>query len=162
LEITKLSVFEIETEGANYVVRSDFLTRAGEWILRHAISPREVAEDSGPSATGRSVRFTPTDISRLDDQAQKQRIVTTTDKPHGRLSQLLRTLGDHLDRTEARAFRISWAYDSASIDYQLLNGENDSRDFTAEKLDQLGWHARFRRLGRTRTSARWPGSWKHR
>ena len=163
LEIAKLPVFELETEGPNYILKSDYLTKAGEWILRHALSPRDIPEASAqPSPIVRSVQFTPTDISRLDGQAQKQRVMTTADKQvHGRLSQLLRTLGDHLDRAEASAFRLWWAYDSAQVDYQLADGENDSRNFTAEKLDQLGWHSRFRRLGRTRTYSRWPGSLKH-
>jgi hypothetical protein len=159
LEVAKIAVFEIETEGPNYLVKSDSLSKAGEWILRHALSPHEVSDETSRQATGRSVRFSPTDISRLDEQAQRQRKFATVDKQiHGRLSQLLRTLGDHLDRSEAKLFQISWSYDTASIEFQRSDGENDSRSFTSDKLDQLGWHSRFRRSGRPRLEPKRPGS----
>jgi hypothetical protein len=84
------------------------------------------------------VNFTPTDISRLDDHAQKQTRITSADRQeHARLSQLLHTLGDHLDRTEARAFGISWTYDPVFVD-QLVDSQSDSRTFSTEKLKQIG------------------------
>src|SRR6266498_2165655 len=58
------------------------------------------------------------------------------------LSQLLRTLGDHLDRTDVRTFHISWTPDSVYIDCQGPDGQRDRRTFTAE---QLSLHTRFRR-----------------
>lgn len=161
LEVAKISVFELETEGPNYLVKSDSLSKAGEWILRHALSPTEISDEMSRQPVGRSVRFSPTDVSRLDEQAQRQRKLALVDKQtHGRLSQLLRTLGDHLDRSEAKRFQISWSYDTASIEFQRSDGENDSRTFTAEKLDQLGWHSRFRRSGRPRLESKRPGSLK--
>ena len=70
----ELAEFELETDGENYIVKSDFLTKTGEWILRHALSPNDTSDQSvGQSAVNRSACFSPADISRLDDQAQKQR-----------------------------------------------------------------------------------------
>jgi hypothetical protein len=162
LEVAKLRVFALETDGPNYVVTSDTLTPASEWILRHALATNSQdmsAETS--SKTSRSVRFTPTDISRLDDQALKQRRANSTDRQvHGRLSQLLRTLGDHFDKSQVSTFQISWMYDSVSVNFHLPDGEHDSRSFTAEKLGQLGWHSRVRRFGRVRFNSNWPGSLK--
>ena len=148
LEVAKLPAFELEMDGPNYVVTSDSLTKTGEWILRHALSANDISEQSTRQSTvSRWVRFSLADIARLDDQAQKQR--RTNSSPHtqaySRLSQLLRALGDHLDRTQVSAFHISWTSDSVSVDFQSLDGQSDSRTFTTEKLQQLGSHSRFRR-----------------
>ena len=123
--------------------------------LSAPVSARESLLDS-------SVRFTPDDISRLDDLAEKQRKINPS--PHTqtyrRLSQLLRTLGDHLDRMEVNTFHISWASSSVAVDFQLPDGRIDSRTFTAEKLEQLGSHSRFRRASRVHTNL--PSSMKPR
>ena len=148
LEVARLTAFELETDGPNFVLRSNSLTKTGEWILRHALSPNDISEQSARQLpVSRSARFSPADISRLDHQAQKQR---RNDFPpdtqaYSRLSQLLRALGDHLDRIQVSAFHISWTSDSVSVDFQSLDGQPDSRTFTAEKLQQLGSHSRFRR-----------------
>ena len=109
-----------------------------------------------------SVRFTPADISRLDNQAEKQRKINPSPHTHAyrRLSQLLRALGDHLDRTQVNTFHILWASSSVAVDFQLPDGRSDSRIFTAEKLEQLGSHSRFRRASRVDTNL--PGSLKPR
>jgi hypothetical protein len=148
LEVAKLRVFELQTDGPNYVLSSDSLSRTGEWILRHALSRDDLSDQRAPQSTvSRVVSFAQGDISRLDDQAQKLR--RNDSSPHteaySRLSQLLRTLGDHLDRTQVGAFHISWTSDSVSVDFQSLDGQSDSRTFTTEKLQQLGSHSRFRR-----------------
>ena len=74
LETAKLQAFELETDGPTYVVRSNSLTVASEWILRQALGPVSARESIFDS----SVRFTAADISRLDDQAQKQRRVNSS------------------------------------------------------------------------------------
>jgi hypothetical protein len=163
LELAKLSAFELDMDGQNYVVKTDSLTKTGEWILRHALSPNDISDQSArQSSVNRSVRFSPADISRLDDQARKQRRNDSSPDRHAysRVSQLLRALGDHLDRTEVTAFRISWTSDSVSVDFQSLDGQSDSRTFTAEKLEQLGSHSRFRRSSRTRFDSNSPDSLK--
>jgi hypothetical protein len=161
LETAKLQAFELETDGPNYVLRSDSLTAASEWILRHALRPNDFSKQSARQSTvSRSMRFALADISRLDDQAQKQRRVNSA--PHKqtyqRLSQLLRALGDQLDRTEVNSFHISWTSNSASVDFQSMDGQRDSRTFTAEKLEQLGSHSRFRRSSGTRLDTNLAGS----
>ena len=148
LEVARVTTFELEKDGQDYLVRSDSLTQTGEWILRHAISEYEFTEQSGRRSTGnRPLRFTPIDISRLDSQGQKQRQTRSSSPTQGssKLSQLLRSLGDHLDRTEVVAFHISWMADSVSVDSQEAGGQSECRTFTAEKLQQLGSHSRFRR-----------------
>ena len=148
LEKAKLKRFELETDGSNYLMQIDSLDAASEWILRQAVSPmaRESLLDG-------SVRFTPDDISRLDDRAMKQRKTNSSHmQTYRRLSQLLRTVGDYLDGMEVKTFHISWASSSVSVDFQLPDGRIDSRTFTAEKLEQLGPHSRFRRTTRINTN----------
>jgi hypothetical protein len=159
LEVARLSVFELETDNPNYIVRSDSLSSTSEWILRHALSPNDhSALGTQPSPAAGPVRFTPADISRLDDQALKQRRIDSSrnTQVYRRLSQLLRTLGDHLDRWEARTFRISWRAHSVVVDFQSSDGQSDYRTFTVEKLEQLGFHARFRRSSTTRFDSKSP------
>ena len=147
LEVAKLLAFDLETDGPNYVLRSDSLTNTGEWILRHALSPHNFSDESSrQSPDTRSVRFSPTDISRLDNQARKQRRIDSSPRQtYSRPSQLLRALGDHLDQTQVSDFHLSWTSTLVSVDFQSLNGQSDSRTFTTDKLQQLGSHSRFRR-----------------
>jgi hypothetical protein len=45
---------------------------------------------------------------------------------------------------------MSWTYDSVFVDYHTAEGQNETRAFNTERLEQLGSRSRFRRLGRTR------------
>ena len=94
--------------------------------------------------------FSPADISRLDAQAQKRRRnpPTSATQPPKSLSQQLRALGGHLDRTEVCSFRLVWSGDSAILDYERVNGERNYKAFTAEELRQLGLHRSLLRSGR--------------
>jgi hypothetical protein len=148
LEVARVTTFELEKDRQDYLIRSDSLTQTSDWILRNAIGESDFTEQSGHRSTvNRPLRFTPVDISRLDSQRQKQRRTHSSSQTQGssKLSQLLRSLGDHLDRTEVSAFHILWTPDSVCVDYQESDGQSDSRTFTAEKLQQLGLHSRFRR-----------------
>jgi hypothetical protein len=159
LEVARLAEFELETDGENYIVKSAFLTKTGEWILRHALRPDDLSEQSPPQSTiDRLVRFTPADISRLDEQAQRQRRTSSPPdtQAYRKLSQLLRTLGAHLDRTAASSFRISWTSALISVDSESRDGQSDSRTFTTDKLEQLGAHLRFRRSSLTRFDSNLP------
>ena len=147
LEFAKLSVFELEMDGSDYVVRSNSLTKTSEWILRHALNSNNISEQSTRQPkVSQSVCFSPTSIACLDGQAQKQRRNNSSpSQPYGRLSQLLRSLGDHLDQIQVSAFHISWTSSSVYVDFHSLDGQGDSRTFTTDKLQQLGSHSRFRR-----------------
>jgi hypothetical protein len=148
VEAAKLPVFEIETDGGNYVLRSNSMSAAGEWILRHAVSPYGVpGQRAHQTSTDRSVRFTLADISRLDQEGQKQRRIGSAPQAerYRRTSQLLRALGDHCDRAGLRSFHISWTPSLISIDFHSEEGQRETRTFTLEKLEQLGSSSRFRR-----------------
>jgi hypothetical protein len=166
LEILRVENFELETAGDNYIVRSESLSPTAQWIFRNSLvekvwGSRLPNQKSKPSGNG-SLCYEPADISWLDAQGQKKRR-KQYDAPMvgaGKLSQLLRTVGGHLDRTEASVFKISWASNSVGVDYQPPGGDRERKDFSIEKLRELGLHVRFRGagsgrdLGRTRENVR--------
>jgi hypothetical protein len=150
LEAGQINNFELEADGPNYFVRSDSLTHVGEWVLRNALGGLDVSKELVPQSTDSpSVCLSRAEIYQLDRQAQLRR---RKDSPHSdsysRLSQLLRTLGNHLDRMNVGSFQICWMSDSVSVVFQLLDGEFDSLTFTEEKLQRLGLSSRFRRSTR--------------
>jgi hypothetical protein len=51
-------------------------------------------------------------------------------------------VGDDLDSKKATAFKISWAPDSVSVNYETPTGVRERKDFTIEKLQQLALEAR--------------------
>jgi hypothetical protein len=158
LDAARLVSFELENDGKSYLMRSDSLTQTSEWILRDAVREGESTVAMSQSSTvNRSLVFTQAVVSRLDAQGQKRR---NSSLPRGEaskgISQLLRTLGDHLDSAQARAFRISWSPLSVSVEYQRVNGAEDSRTFSVEKLQELSSRTKFRWSNQTRLTANSP------
>ena len=151
LEAARLTVFEVRTEGEDLLVETEALTQTAEWILRRGLHDQR-REETNRSAINQTVRFTPLDISRLDQEARRQRGAgSTPNRPtFNRLSQLLRTVGEHLDRTDANSFRVIWGSDAISVDSASADGHQDVRTFSAAKLEQLGSSLRFRRSSRSR------------
>jgi hypothetical protein len=147
LEAAKLASFELDKHGPDYVLRGQALTRQDEWILRHALNQDEFQV----TENGRVLSFSARDLARLDEEAQKRRRdhSAAPGQESSRLSQLLRTVGDHLDRMNVTSFHIVSTADAITVNYQQAGGQQDSRTFTREKLQQLGFHTRFRRASRT-------------
>jgi hypothetical protein len=160
LEAARLTVFDLNTDGKNILLQSDLLTQTSKWILLQGLNRDKTWEENNTweenvrrLANNQSIRFTPEDISLLDEKGRRQRRVGSVPDAHAykKLSQLLRALGDHLDRIQAISFRISWRPGSISLLSECANGDCESRTFTTEKLEQLGSHFRFRRSSTTRT-----------
>ena len=152
LEAAEVPAFELEEDGLNYVVKCDSVTHLDEFVLRHALTRNDSPDQATrqptvpPVTTVPSVRLTRADIFRLDDKAQLRRRKTFSQpKVAGRLSQQLRTLGNHLDRMNARAFLICWETDSVAVYFRRLDGQRDSLTFTHDKLDQMSTPSKFRR-----------------
>jgi hypothetical protein len=150
LEIARVTTFKLKRDGVDYLVQSDF-TETDKWILRNTIDEVGFTEQhdrrSALNRPNRQLCFTSLNISRLDSQRQKQRQNHSSSQTQGssKLSQLLRSLGDHLDRIRVGAFHISWTTNLVSVDYEEADGHNDCRTFSSEKLQALGLHMRFRR-----------------
>ena len=155
LESARVIAFELKKDAQDYLVESESLTPTGEWILRNLIGENILTDHSVRSSASGIVRFTPLDISKLDSYWQKQRRNHSSSQTQGssKLSQLLRSLGDHLDRAKASSFHLSWAADAVSVDYRDAEGLSESRTFTCEKLQQLGLHTRFRRSSQSADSS---------
>jgi hypothetical protein len=143
LEILRLRAFELEKQGDFYIVRSELLTEAHEWILRN-----NLAEQGDPESTHLTMGdgwlcYGPLGIAPLNVRELERR------DNHGfeqtceadKLAQLLGTLGDHLDSKEATAFKISWALDLVSVDYETPTGVRERREFTIKKLQKLALYS---------------------
>lgn len=150
LEAAKLASFELDKHGPDYVLRGQALTRQDEWILRHALNQDEFQATENGRASEPVLSFSARDLARLDEEAQKKRRdhSAVPGQESIRLSQLLRTVGDHLDRMNVTSFHIASSGDAITVNYQQAGGQQDSRTFTREKLQQLGFHTRFRRASR--------------
>lgn len=149
VEAARIATFEVEKYGPQYMVWSDSVTEAGEWILRNALGDNVMAQDTRHRTANRVFCFDPADISRLDAQAQKKRRNNSfSDAPASRsCSHALRSLGDHLDRMQVNAFRIEWTVGSVILDYQRVGGQRNCRTFTPEEVHELCVHPRLRRSG---------------
>ena len=150
LEVAKVSMFNLESDGRSYMVQSDSMSRTGEWMLRYAVTESDFSTLSGRRSTAdtalkpnyvelKPVVFNNADIARLDARETKRRrdISSSQAELSTNLSQLLRTLGDHLDRSSARTFHIFWMPDSIVVDYRRADGLTDRQRFTPEKLLQF-------------------------
>ena len=73
LEPAKITVFEAEKHGTNYVLWSDSLTQANELILRHGLTEDVINAGARQAKNDCSLCFSSFDISRLDSQARKHR-----------------------------------------------------------------------------------------
>ncbi|HEX7294930.1 MAG TPA: hypothetical protein VF251_04200 [Pyrinomonadaceae bacterium] len=137
LDLVKISLFEIEHDGEDYLVTSDAMARTAEWILRYATT-----EDFAPSQRAASkprfqvkpVVFTKSDLSLLDRSEAKRRRDASQSEPQLKLPHLLRKLGDHLDANRARTFSISWTPNSVIVDFKKIGGLTDRLRFAPTKL----------------------------
>jgi hypothetical protein len=153
LETLPIQAFEIEKKGKEYVVRTASLSPTAQWLFKE--SPNEVSDSptlatKKASSNDRSMHYETLDISRLDAQGRKKRRkhAFSQTRRAKTLSQLLRTVGEHLDRLDVSAFTVSWFPDSVSVDYQRAELDRERKDFTLERLRELGLHMQLHRTGR--------------
>jgi hypothetical protein len=156
LEALGIVAFVMEKNGRNYLVRSDLLRDLADLDIKKNLSERVW---DPPSAARRSARlrreggalaYDPSYVSWLDAQGRKKRRKRLTAQTTGtaKISQLLRTLGRHIDRYEPHAFTISWKKDSVCVDYDLADGETVREILTIDKLRELTVRSRVRRSRR--------------
>lgn len=146
----------MEKNGRNYVVRSDSLPNIADMESKKDLSEK-VWE---PSRSGRkrlsfmdedgALRYDPPYVSWLDAQGRKKRRRRFSAQATGtmKVSQLLRTLGRHLERVEPHAFSIRWLKDAVTVDYELADGQVIREVLTIEKLRELTVRSRVRRARR--------------
>jgi hypothetical protein len=156
LEALGVIGFVMEKNGRNYVVRSDSLADLAELDLNKNLS--EKVWDAGAAGRKRlqmvgedgSLSYDPPYVSWLDAQGRRKRRRRFSAQATGtmKVSQLLRTLGKHLDRVEPHAFTIRWSKDAVFIDYKLADGQTIQEVLTADKLRELTVRSRIRRARR--------------
>ena len=77
--------------------------------------------------------YTPSDISRLTAEQQAQHGEASVMPNAYRLSQLLRVVGDHLDRKNADVFYVSVSGQTLCIRYKSTVGEEVRESFNTEE-----------------------------
>ena len=156
LESLGVRVFEIEKDGRDYVVRSDQLPNPEQVTRRKSLSEK-IWEAPGSGRMGRrlaqpdgSFRYVPSYVLWLDSQGRRKRRrrYSTQASATRRLSQLLRTLGKHVDRFEPHGLRVLWNEDEVSVSYEPGTKQLITENLSIEKLRELTLRMRFRRSRR--------------
>ena len=155
LESLGVVAFVMEKNGRNYVVRSDSLSDIADLDSKKDLTEKVWDLPSGRRASrlmgnDGSLRYDPPYISWLDAQGRKRRRRRVSAQATGtmKVSQLLRTVGKHLDRVEPHAFSIQWTKDAVFVDYQLADGQTMREILSVDKLRELTVRSRVRRARR--------------
>ena len=156
LESFGVVAFIMEKNGRNYVVRSDALPDMSEMNLKKSLSEKVWDPPISARRTARLVRedgalsYDPSYVSWLDAQGRKKRRRRFSAQATGtaKISQLLRTLGRHIDRFEPHSFTIAWTKESICVDYNLADGQLVREVLTVDKLRELTVRSRVRRSRR--------------
>jgi hypothetical protein len=156
LEALGVVAFVMEKNGRNYIVRSDSLPDISQYEVKKDLT--EKVWDTGQGARARthligedgSLHYEPSYVSWLDAQGRKKRRRRFSAQATGtmKVSQLLRTVGRHLDRVEPQAFNIRWTQDAVVMEYELGDGQTVSEVLTTDKIRQLTVRSRVRRARR--------------
>ena len=138
LQILRLRAFELEKQGDFYIVRSELLTEAHERILKNHFA--EQGESTHLTVGDGWLSYGPLGTARLNARELEKR------ENHGfeqtdKLAQLLSTVGGDLDSKKTTAFKISWAPDSVSVEYETPPGVRERKEFTIKKLQQLAFYS---------------------
>jgi hypothetical protein len=87
-------------------------------------------------------------ISRLDAQGRQKRLSRDSARTReAELSSLMRALGEQLDIIQVNGFNLVWAFDSVTVEYEIVNG-HERMTFSVEKLRELSSRMRFGRFNR--------------
>jgi hypothetical protein len=151
LEARGISTFDLEKHGENYMLRvvasqpatgRSFFKKIAQLLWRANDSAGE------PSDSAVTLCYTPSDISRLVTE-QKSRHGGSNVMPDAqKLGQVLRVIGDHLDRKEACTFTVSVSGHLLSVAYETGSGHQIQEDFTIENLYDRAVHMYLRRSKR--------------
>ena len=146
----------MEKNGRNYIVRSDALPDVTQLDLKTDMTEKVWEAKRADSKHSRllgadgALKYEPPYVSWLDAQGRKKRRKRLSAQATGtmKVSQLLCTVGKHLDRVEPHAFSIQWNSDSVVVEYDLPTGETVREVLPLEKIRELTVRSRFRRARR--------------
>jgi hypothetical protein len=156
LESLGVVVFVMEKNGRNYLVRSDSLPDISALNSKKSLTEKVWEPPAQARRRGRligddgALHYDQAYVSWLDAQGRKRRRRRFSAQATGtmKVSQLLRTVGKHLDRVEPHAFTISWTKDAVFVDYELSDGQRIREILSANKLRELTVRSRVRRARR--------------
>ena len=156
LESLGIVAFVMEKDGRNYLVRSDSLPDVSQLDFKKDLTEKVwETKDSNYRHTrllesDGSLRYDPPYLSWLDAQGRKKRRKRISAQATGtmKVSQLLRTVGKHLDRLEPHAFSIRWNQEDVIVEYRLPNGDIAQEILPIKKVRELTVRSRFRRARR--------------
>lgn len=160
LEARRINTFDLEKYDDTYVLRVPTATQpatGGSFLRKIAqllgITGNSSGEPSYAADTMQILRYTQPDISRLVAE-QQSRHDGLNDMPDAyKLAQVLRVVGDRLDRKEACAFKISVSDHSVSVTYETERGIPINENFTIESLYDHAVQMYLRRSKRLETVA---------
>jgi hypothetical protein len=156
LESLGVVAFIMEKNGRNYIVRSDSLPDIAQLESKKDLAEK-VWEPAGAgrgraklAAEDGSLLYDPAYVLWLDSQGRKKRRRRFSAQATGtiKVSQLLRTVGRHLDRVEPHGFSIKWDNDSVVVDYELADGQSVREILPIKKVRELTVRSRVRRARR--------------
>ena len=96
----------------------------------------------------RSLTYKLSDILLLESEQRSHYSKANVMPGANKLAQVLRVIGDQLDRKEACAFTISMSRDAVSVWYETSGGHQTHEKFTVENLYDLAVHMYLRRSKR--------------
>ena len=156
LESLDVVVFVMEKNGRNYIVRSDSLPDIAQLNSKKSLTekvwepPAQARRRDRLIGKDGALHYDQPYISWLDAQGRRKRRRRLSAQATGtvKVSQLLRTVGKHLDRVEPHAFTIAWTKDAVFVDYEMGDGQKIREILSADKLRELTMRSRLRRVRR--------------
>ena len=156
LEVLRIDAFDLRTEGDDYIVHSEpkrpSRESASRNFLQNLVEKVWGTEDqpklAGSPPDVERLRYTPSDIAWLEREGQLRRGDPNAMPDSQRTSQVLRVIGDYLDRKYARSFRISWSVPSVVISYETREGGRQRDILQLDTLYDLGVRMYLRRSSR--------------
>jgi hypothetical protein len=158
LEGLQAEAFDLESEGSDYIIRikgnepsvessrqRDFLKNIVEEVWGPLPPDLEVFHSPTPAQL---LRYTPSDIERLETEERSKRGNPNAMPDAQRISQVLRVIGDYLNQKHARVFAISWVSNSVSVTYETTEGRREREKFTVATLYERAVHMYSRRSSR--------------
>jgi hypothetical protein len=164
LELLNVDAFYMEPDGDDFLVRANAIVPVANSvepaleanILQHVwgVLPGRRSVELGlnlsvaPRVTRLDLRYTATDIDRVERKGWARRMNPRGIADPGSLSQLLRTIGAYIDRKPARLVKISQERTSAIVDYQTFFGSRSREVLTVADLYDFWFEMYMRRESR--------------
>jgi hypothetical protein len=152
LELLNVECFEMEPDGEDFLVRGNATVRnivvfeqpaernklRSVWGLLPGQKSLDLTTnvEVRPTATVSrlDLRYTPTDIERLEESGQAKRVEAQGKADAANLSQLLRTIGAYVNQKAARLLKISRVGETLRVEYETSSGRKAEEEFAFSDL----------------------------